>query len=231
MGMSSNGLFPYDEIAEGAVKGLLSWTKEQVLSFVNKLKNRDIAFIKNRETIDIVREQIRTAEWQVYKNYLSDKRLRLLVQMGLALRRMEKRSDKEMLFNLRDKIVFKYGADGLHIAQFVQNDFLGKYFAKMITEGASTSDLIRYIEEILNNVEKYVAFIGEKENPDKKVQEIKIRIQANLPQVFILASYGSAVEIVKKIRTTLSNEIQGYSVSVYEEGEKYVCLLTRIITI
>src|SRR3989344_6844103 len=102
MEMSSDDV---KNIAEGATKGLLDWTKEQILEFVNKINNKDLIFIQDNETIDLVKEQLKTGEWDVYNKYVKDTKLRILIQTGLTLRRLEQ--NKEKLQNLRNKLISK----------------------------------------------------------------------------------------------------------------------------
>ncbi len=51
------------ELAEGTAKGILNWTKEQISELVDKIKNRNIAFIGDKRTIDTVRDLLKTGEW------------------------------------------------------------------------------------------------------------------------------------------------------------------------
>ncbi len=51
-----------DEIIEGAVKGILDWSLDQIKSFATKLKDKKLAFIQDEKTIGIVKEQYRSGE-------------------------------------------------------------------------------------------------------------------------------------------------------------------------
>jgi len=215
------------DITEGITKGFLNWTKKQIVDLVKQYKNKDISFIGNKETIELVKDQLKTSEWSVYKNYIFDKKLRLLTQMGLALRRLG--ASRTKLQSLRDNILSKYGLSGLHIAQFVQNGLLGIYLGNVLTKAILPSELTDSINEILFNIDKYAVFVQEKDSADRKAEEIKVRIQANLPKVFILSGYGSASSVAKQIQDILEEEVNNeYVLEKYEDKEKYICFFSRV---
>ncbi len=229
--MSSNDPFGdlTKDIAEGTAKGILNWTKEQISEFVSKIKNRDIAFIGDKRTIDTIRDLLKTGEWDLYNRYLVDKNLRLLVQMGLTLRKLE--GEPIRLQILRDKIVRKFGANSLHIAQFVQNGFLSKYFGSMVEKSISHNEITTLVEEILNNTYKYTIFIKEIDNPNKVAEDVRIRIQANLPNTFILSSYTSAITVAKKVVRIIRDSMPEYSIEFYEDNKKFLCIFSRTLNL
>lgn len=112
---------PIESVSKGAAEGVLEWSAEKLKEFVVKLKNRQMAFIEDRETIDIVKDQRATAEWKFFTQYVVDKELRVLFQMGLTLRKLEAQNKQNALEQLKRKILDKYDTNGLHTAQLVQN--------------------------------------------------------------------------------------------------------------
>jgi len=220
-----------DGLIEGTVKGLLYWTTEQISEIVYKLNNKSLLFINNKETIGLIKNQRKTPEWDIYNRYLKLKKgddLRVIILMGLALRGLEFKGELDKVRELREKIKSKYDINGLHIAQFIQNDFLGKYFGDIISKTKSIIELKKNIEEILNNLDKYVIFIKDGSSPKKLAEKIKIRIFANLPKTFIISSTGSAIAIAKKIESILEGQIDDYLFGSYKEKGKYICFLNKI---
>jgi len=220
------------DIAEGATKGVLNWTKEftkdQIRSLINKFRHKDIAFIQDIETISVVKEQLRSGEWDISSKYVKDKSLRLLIQMGLTLRKLENGKKFDKLLNLRGKILSKFGSRGLHIAQFVQNGMLTAYLGAVISKISNKNDLINQIEEILNNIDKFVVFIQEKDNSDRKVEEIKTRIYANNPATFMIFGKHSAIKIVKEIRAQLIELFKEHSIdSTNRDAGEYIVILQK----
>ena len=193
MGMSSDS--PISDMAEGAIKGALDWTVENVKSYVKKLKERKLAFIQEKKTIDIVKEQYTSGESKFYQIYIEDKELLFLVRMGLTLRKLE--NDPDRLRNLRDKIYKKYKVIGLHIAELVQIGVLNRYVGILIDELISIENLKEDIEEILRNIEKHVIFIQADSNISEIVKKATIIVNSHSPPIFILSGIKNASKILK----------------------------------
>lgn len=150
---------PVASAAKGLVKGTLEWTHEKIKELVVKFKNKNLVFIEDTETIDLVKKQRETGEWNFFKEYVKDDKLRILFQMGLALRKLEKDKKSIELDNLRRKIFKKHGPKGLHIAQFIQNGFFSKYVGNMLSRATTSHKLKFEIEDLFNDVDKRVVFI------------------------------------------------------------------------
>ena len=123
--METSSKDPLVSAAEGATRGVLGWTEEKLKGLVEKFHNRDIAFVSDLETINLAKKQRKTSEWELFRDYIEDPDLRILFQMGLTLRDLEKKN--RPIAPLRQKIFKKYEIEGLHIAQVVQNGILNAY--------------------------------------------------------------------------------------------------------
>ncbi len=219
---------PMSSVAEGVMKGFLSWTKEELKGIIEKYQNRGLLFIGDRETIRNLKEQEKTAEWQVYCQYVKDKKLRMLIKMGLTLRKLSD-SDETKLHNLRTKIRSNYTVEGLHVAQFIETNTFGKYFGIILSKGETNEELQQHIEETLNNIDKYTEFIQTGDNIEKISLAITTRINANLPSTFILFGKKSAIETAKQIQANVINSLIEYSVEVNESEKDYICFFNRRI--
>jgi len=214
-------------MAAGVTEGTLSWTKKEIKRLVKGFTNRDLAFIQDSQTIDIVKETRKSTEWDLYKRYLKDKRLRILAQMGITLRKLEK--DQDALHKLREKIQKAYGTEGLHIAEFVQSGILLRYLGIVGDRFGSIVDITSTMEEMLNTVDKYTFFIKETDDPKKKAKEVLIRTQANLPSALILCSSGSAIKKADKIITRIEADIEdiGYDIDQLKERGKVITFIIK----
>jgi len=214
------------DVVAGMTKGTLDWSKDRILDFITRLRNRSLAFIEDRETIELVREQRHSTEWQILSQYLTDRRLRIIAQMGLSLRRLE--NDKEKVDKLRMKILKAYGKEGLHIAEAVQNGVLSTFIGVDLSLVQSPADLTIQIERLLNNVDKYIVFIGPEDNVSRRVKEIEIRLMADVPNTLIL--YGCRSVARKKVRSivnALENSVSSYESTVSESKIKTIAILTK----
>ncbi len=165
--MHSKDRNPITDAAEGVTKGVISWGEEKIKSLVGDFIDRKLFFINNKETIDLVKEQLKSGDWSLCKQYIKDKDLKILVQMGLTLRKMESRP--EQLQDLRTKILNKYQEKGLHIAQVVQNDILTEFVGSIASKVHSGKEIAGRVENLLLNVDKFVLFVKADDNAEKKI--------------------------------------------------------------
>lgn len=213
------------DVAEGVTKGVVSWGEEKIKNLAHSFLDKQLIFINNRATIDLVKEQLKSGDWSLCEQYLKDKRIRLLVQLGLTLRKLE--SKPEQLQDLRNKILNKYQEKGLHIAQVVQNNILTEFIGSIASKVYSgRTDMIEKVETLLSEVDKLVLFIRVEDNIEKKINEINIRLQANNPDAIILFSSKSAMETCKQIKNGLDN-LENYNLESKEEKNKYLVFVFR----
>lgn len=227
--METSSEDPLASATEGVTKGFLKWTEEKVKQLIVKFQNRDIAFVSDPETINLAKEQRKTSEWGLFKQYIEDPDLRILFQMGLTLRKLEK--NPKQLENLRSKILNKYDTKGLHIAQFIQNGFFGKFIGSILERTSTPQKLTFEIENLLKNIEKTAIFIKHKDDVNKKTAEIVTKIQANSPNTFIICSSGRAVEKCEKIKGKVMKRISGYDSELYKTEWKEIYFINKAETL
>ena len=120
--------------------------------FVKKLQNKELAFIEDIETIEIAKEQRNKSEWKLFKQFINDKDLSILFQMGLTLRRLEE--DNKLVEPLLRKILDKYDTKGIHIAQIVQSGIFSKFIGNVLDKSPSDHKLRHEIEKFFADVDK-----------------------------------------------------------------------------
>jgi len=221
--MSSDS--PISDIAEGATKGFLELSIEKIGSFLKKLKNKELGFIEEEKTIEIVREQYRSGEAKFYEIYIKDKNLLFLVRLGLTLRKLE--TDKERLQNLRDKILRKYDVGGLHIAEFVTNGVLNRYVSILLEELISIEKLTEDIEQILKNIEKYTIFVLSTSNKSDIIKNADIKVSSHSPKIFIISGFKSAAKIVAEGIDAFKIILKDYDFERFSSGEKEILFFKR----
>lgn len=223
--MHSKDQNPITDAAEGVTKGILSWGEEKIKNLARSFTDKKLFFINNTETIDLVKEQLKSGNWSLCKQYIKDRDLKILVQMGLTLRKLE--SKPEQLQDLRTKILYKYQECGLHIAQVVQNDILTEFIGSIASKVHSGKEIAGKVENLLLNVDKFVLFVKADDNAEKKINEINIRLQANNPDVMILFSFKSAIEVCKQIKILLEESLVNYSIESKEEKNRHLIFIFR----
>lgn len=223
--METSSKDPLESASAGVTKGVLSWTEEKVKALVERFQNRDVAFVEDPETINLAKEQRKTSEWNLFKQYIDDPDLRIIFQMGLTLRKLE--GKKQLIESLRNKILDKYDTKGLHIAQFVQNGFFGKFLANALERSTTPQKLKFEIESLFKNVENTVVFVKETDNVEKETQEIITKIRANSPKTFVICSSGFAKKKCKEIKEKTMKRISGYEAELYETRFKEIYFINK----
>ena len=189
---------PVESASKGATKGLLEYSEDKIKSWVRKFLDKNLAFIENEDTIKTVKNQRRKSEFEVFKNYIDDKELRILFQLGLSLRQLEK--EKKDFIYLQTRINNKYGKEKLHITYFVQNGLFSKYLANVLDKELTIEQTKKEIKDLFENIDKKVIFIKQYDKVDQKIKEIITKIHAHSPDTFIISSVGSAIEICEQIK-------------------------------
>lgn len=217
---------PLKSVVKGTVEGLLEWSDEQVKQLAQKFKDRKIAFCQDAEIIRVAKEQRQTSEWELFLQYVEDDRLHILFQMGLTLRRLEK--NQKQRETLRGRIMKKYGAEGLHISQFVQNGFFPKYLS-IILERATTTEQTRLeIKNLFKNIEITNSFIQNADSVEKEAATIVARIQSHSPNTYIISGSRSATNKCKRVKDIVMRKISGYREELYRTEIKEVYFLNKV---
>src|SRR3989344_1316784 len=194
---------PIERAAEVAIKASLDWSIDKIKELALKFKNNDISFLEDTEAFEEALNQLKTEEWKFYKRYIKDKYLRILIELGLTLRKFE--NDDRKLKYLRDKIHERFDTKGLRIAQVIQNETLLKFSGTLLKIN-NVAGITHTIEDLLNNVDRDVVFIKETDEVENLYDELKI-INPK-PQLRTINICFSLVEICNKAFKRLKFGIQ-----------------------
>lgn len=220
---------PIEDASKGAVKGALEWGTEQIKSLVEGFRNKRLSFIENKDTLQIAREQYDSGELQIYKNYIDDKNILMVLRMGLVLRKLEKKGEKDRKQKLREDIMKKYEVKGLHIAQFVENGLLNRYIGILLDDLDSIKKFREKINEIIENIEKYVFFVKLTDS-ERFVLDSCLRITTSyLSMIFIVSGMGSAKELMKKIEPKLIELLKDYELEKMSRGDNENLFFKRVL--
>lgn len=222
------------DIFAGVTKGTYQYSEDKIKQLVNRFKNGNLAFIQDQDTIDLIKKQLDSGEWNYCKPYLKDTRLKMLVKMGLTLRELDKNKEQKKILDLKNKISLKFGSKSVHIAQIVQNKILTSFIGYLAKTEKTLSEMMEYIEILLNNSDNFVIFVKNLDFAKEILATIVIKIRAtNLP-FLIIFSCGTAIKqtlILKSelAKTKLIND--NYNIEVQEELNegirKYIIFITK----
>ena len=221
---------PLEDIAKGATKGVLEWTADFIKQLAKGFQENKLKFIRDKENIEIAKEQYNSGELQIYKTYIEDKKKLMILRMGLVLRKLENKGEKEKKQNLREDIMKKYEIKGLHIAQFVENGILNRYIGILLDDISSIEKFKEKINEIIDNIERYVLFVKTTDS-ERIVLESCLRITtSNLSMIFIVSGMGSAAETINKVEERLKELLkENYELEKMSKGDKERLFFKRIL--
>lgn len=216
-------------IAKGVVEGFLNWGEDFIKKLALKFRDKKLGFIQDEKTIIRVKEQYKSGELSIYKEYVGDKEILFLLQMGLTLRGLEKENEEERRMKLRTKIFNKYKLKGLHIAQLVENGILNRYLGILIDNIVSVQKFKEDIVSILQNIEKHVLFVQTKDNERDVIKKTLMITTTHSPMIFILSGIGSAAKIVKNCELKLKEVLKDYDLEKISSNQKENLFFKRFI--
>ncbi len=213
------------DIIKGATKGFLDWSSENIALLVKKFKEKKLAFIKDPQTIEIVKQEYRSGESKFYQKYVKNKEILFLVRIGLVLRKLENNETK--LQNLRDKIFRRYKVRGLHIAEFVQAGILNRYLGLIIEDLSFVEELEKEIEEVLGNIEKHTLFVKYNENPFEIIKKVSNIVDSHTPRILIIFGIKSSIEIIRKAKEKIKQLMKNYELGEVSGKDKEILFFKR----
>ena len=216
-----------EEFAAELAKGGSKKKGHSVKEYADLLRQHLLAFIGRRDYVAEIKEERRSPEWQLYRQYILDERLSLLAQMGLTLRSWESDpAHKRDIERLRSRISFKYGEEGLHIAQVVQSRVLTGVVPTVMRSVESKERVARLIEAFLAGSARLCRFVKESDPPAAVAREVADHLSRNRPPVFVLFARGSAIPTCNLVVKLVVEASHSYRLEVHDVyGSRIVVLL------
>ncbi len=209
------GSDPIKSATEGATLAVLEWTEQKVRELVKQFQNRKLAFIRNAENIELVKEERKSTEFSILKQFVP-KNYIILIQMGLALRQIA--TDQNRVIPLVDKIRRKYGRKGLHVAQITQVGITNELLTHLAQYYRDPAEVTKRLTYFLDRVEDLVIFVRSSDKPNAIITKIVNRIEASEAHIMILFGSGYAQNIVDKVLEQLEDEAGEYVIERRREG-------------
>jgi hypothetical protein len=205
------------DATEGATKAGLEFAAERISEWISKFKNKELAFIQDKETILAVRRERESAEWKLISQFLKDPPLRIQVQVGFVFRELQK--NKEKLGEARARIIATYGTDGLHVAELAQLGILGELLARLTSlMGSSVQDVSKSLTSFLENSKSLAIFVTAESSVRLIVRKAETRLESLEPHLLIFFAKGFARSVLKKVLAQLRRD--GYYVESEFSGEQ-----------
>ncbi len=224
--MSSEGP-DYSDLVKGTTGAAIEYGETRIKELVKKFRNRELSFINDPSTIEIVKEQIRTSEFKLTSKYVRDRELQLIVQMGLTLRQLEKEKQMDKVLKLKGDIHRKYKSWGVHAAQAVQAGIVIGFLELFIDNITDETELCYAIEDILINIDKLVVYVKEEHEVEYLLKRIETILLAHNPQAMLICSKYSANKVMERLIKELESELVDYNMEVKRSQNTIFTALER----
>jgi len=209
---------PLESASKGFVEGILEWSSEKIPEIVRRFRDGELAFVKDRNNIDLVRAQKESAEYKLLSPYVAKGKLSILLQMGLALRQIE--NDPEKLEDLRQKIYGKFGTTELRIAELVKIGIVTQLLTYLVKIFRNPKDVESRLTSFLNQVDDLALFIKKDDLVEGKANLVMLRVDANPAHMAIIFGTGNAKPVVLKILRRIKGNPRNFLIEIQEEGNQ-----------
>jgi hypothetical protein len=209
---------PLASATRGAVGGGLDWSSEKISELVERFLNRELAFVEDKKNIETVKKQREAEEYKLLQQYIPKGYLRILCQMGLALREME--NDQNRMQQLKDTIHGKYRKAGVHIAELVQIRVVTQLLARLVTIYGNHGDIEKTLTSFLMQIDDLALFVSKED--EKRVERLSRlvmdRVDNNPTHMMIVFGRALAKRTVLKILKKIKDDDLDYTIEVQDEG-------------
>lgn len=207
---------PLKSLTEGATKGILDWTEQKVKDFVKKFQDRKLAFIKNPDNIELVKEERRSSEFSILKQFVpKGTKYSIQIQMGLALRQIS--DDQDRAIELVDRIRRKYGLSGLHVAEITQIGITSQLLTHLVELYRDPQEVTKRLVYFLDHIEDLVIFVKKDHNASAMARVILTRIESFTAHLMILFGSGYARVTLEEILTEIEKDPRKYVIEIRKE--------------
>ncbi len=214
-----------EDVAKGTAKGVLEHTEERIAELVRRFRNREVAFVEDKSSVEVIKRERESAEYKMMIQYVPKGWLRILFQVGLSLREMEGNQNKVTM--LKDDIYGKFGTAGVHIAELTQRGIITQLIAHLVKILGSPADVRAKLVAFLDQVDYLTMFVTK---ADSKVVESKYRlivqrVENNPTHMMILFGSGYAKSVLLNILKRVKEDSRKYLLEVQEEGLQLIAFV------
>ena len=231
MGIDSD---PIKSFGEGIGKGIgdsaFKNISKGIKSLIKKFKDGKLAFIQDKGSIDQAKELLASNEYGFYCKYIEEEDKRTSALMGITLREISANKDFLRRRRLVTKMRKKFDSEGVHLAYLVQNGALIRYITSLLENTNTLQIMQNKLKTFLKDIDKFTYFVFSGQDSSQVADTIKVRIQANSPDTFIMSGTGSAINIISDAFKLLEKEISNmdYDSETYSSNERKIIFLNKI---
>jgi hypothetical protein len=208
------GGLPPDPVAS-TVYALGKLVAEGADRFIERVRNRELGGSTNPEVIALIKQERRAPEFELLKEYITDRELRVQVQLGLALRPLQSKAElRAERDSLRGHLRNRFGILGLHIAELVANGVVTAYLNLLVREQPTKADVQSKLEGFLRNADGIVLFVVAGTPVEQTLEKVRMRLMARGPGTVVVFAKGTACRALESIVRRLRRDPEGYVIEV-----------------
>jgi hypothetical protein len=207
---------PIESAAKGATSAVLDWSEQKVRDLVKQFRNHQLAFIKNADNIELIKQERQSSEFSILKQFVPKGPFSIQVQMGLALRQIAR--DQPRTMELKGRIQHKYGPPGLHVAETTQIGITSQLLTHLAKLYSQPEEVTKRLVYFFDHVEDLVVFVKKTDIPNAIAKMVLTRIESFTAHIIILFGSGYASDVVLEILKEIKKDDRGYVIEVGREG-------------
>jgi|HubBroStandDraft_1064217.scaffolds.fasta_scaffold50575_2 hypothetical protein len=220
---------PVPDPIASAVYGLGKLVADGVSRFLERVGSHELSGSQDPEVIDLVKAERKVPEFVLLKKYIPDRNLRVQVQLGLALRKIQSRPNHaSALSGLRNHLQRAFGLAGLHVAELAEVGIVTAYVQLLTTEEETDADVINRLETFLRRVDTYVLFVVGSTPVDRVIERVRLRLAAGGPGTVAIFAKGAACEKLHRIVKELRKDREDYIIRTSSSGDQEIVFVTSI---
>jgi hypothetical protein len=222
---------PISDVTEGVIKASIKLGIEGIRKLVEKFRDRKIAFVQDKKTIEKVKEDLNSNELKFYKSYIKDETLIIPILMGLTLRKLEEENEFDRISKLKYRIFNQFDTEGIHISQAVQSGIVSRYITYLMEMHSSELLMEKELLNFLRNIENHIYFVKYDSNILKDKEVILLRLTINSPKVFVVSGLGSATSNTELLIQEIDKEsLKNYYKEDYSRKNRRIIFFHKVIS-
>lgn len=212
----------------GAAGWLAKYGVDKAKDLVEKLRHGDLGFVTGKRNVNLIKGTRNLAEFRFYNTFDLGSNQRVLIQAGLALRRLTELGDQERVQQLRADVLEEYDEQGLHMAQCIQSGIPLEIHKRLLKTGLSEAELNQQMSNILQSIDHYVMFVQDQDDERRAARTAVGRINVHTPEIYVVAGSGTATEKVREIARYIRDNAVEYDPSHEEPENVLLVFFTRL---
>jgi hypothetical protein len=215
---------PLKSLAAGVTEGALDWTEQKVKDLVKRFKDRKLAFIKNSDNIERVKEERKSSEFLILRQFVpKGTKYSIQIQMGLTLRRIA--DDQHRAMELRNIIKRTFGNSGLHVAEVTQIGLTNQLLTRLVELYPKPEEVTDKLHYFLDHIEDLAIFVKNDSVASAIASLIPTRIDSYTIHLMILCGSGFATNVVLDVLKQIEAHPRKYIIEMLREGPQIAAFI------